>query len=213
MAQFAESITQLPIVEELKSSAGRGQILQSDVDQLYGLVLAIADAAGPLLSRIPTTFAQYTEHDIGHCRNLLDLCGRFIPPATLKMLNALELTLLVSSILLHDFGMFVSEEEKLAALQSAEFGDYLGADLERHAAIERAFLEDRSWEAEYLRDAALAEYFRRIAGRGTRRMTTSITELSVLPLDAATLSASARRFGSSLMTKSRPADRSCPDTA
>jgi hypothetical protein len=162
MAQYAELIAELPILQQLKASSGRDQIPETDVAQLYALVLRVADTAGPLLSRIPSTFTQYTEHDIGHCHNLLDLCGRFIPPATLYQLNAVELTLLALSVLLHDFGMFVSEDEKRTALESPEFNQYIGADLERQGAIERAELESRPWEAEYLRDAALAEYFRRI---------------------------------------------------
>lgn len=162
MAQFAELIAELPILQQLKTCAGRDQIPETDVAQLYALVLRVADTAGPLLSRIPSTFTQYTEHDIGHCHNLLDLCGRFIPPATLQRLNAVELTLLALSVLLHDFGMFVSEEEKRATVESPEFNQYIGADLDRQHAIERAQLESRPWEAEYLRDAALAEYFRRI---------------------------------------------------
>jgi hypothetical protein len=162
MAQYAERIAALPIVQVLKASAGRDQISQTEVDQLHGLILNIADAAGPLLSRVSHTFSQYTEHDIGHCRNLLDLCGRFIPPATLEQLNAVELALLISAILLHDFGMFVSEDEKITALESPEFGEYIGADTERQEAIDRARLEGRSWDADYLRDAALAEYFRRV---------------------------------------------------
>ncbi|HEV7764669.1 MAG TPA: ATP-binding protein [Thermoanaerobaculia bacterium] len=162
MAQHAELIAELPILQQLKTSAGRDQIPETDVGQLYALVLRVADTAGPLLSRIPSTFTQYTEHDIGHCHNLLDLCGRFIPPATLQKLNAVELTLLALSVLLHDFGMFVSEDEKRTVLESPAFNEYIGADLERQSAIERAEFESRPWEAEYLRDAALAEYFRRI---------------------------------------------------
>ncbi len=162
MGQYAELVAQLPILQQLRGSAGQDQIPESDVAQLYALVLRVADTAGPLLSRIPITFTQYTEHDIGHCRNLLDLCGRFIPPATLQNLNAVELTLLALSVLLHDFGMFVSEEEKRAALESPEFTEYIAADVDRQSAIERAEVELRPWEANYLRDAALAEYFRRI---------------------------------------------------
>lgn len=162
MAQYAELIAELPILQQLKASAGRDQIPETDVAQLYALVLRVADTAGPLLSRIPITFTQYTEHDIGHCRNLLDLCGRFIPDVTLQQMNAVELTLLGLSVLLHDFGMFVSEEEKRTALESLEFNEYIGADLERQSTIERAESESRPWEAAYLRDAALAEYFRRI---------------------------------------------------
>src|SRR5258706_11217381 len=101
MGQFAELIAELPILQQIKESAGRDQIPETDVAQLYALVLRVADTAGPLLSRIPITFTQYTEHDIGHCRNLLDLCGRFIPPATLRSMNAVELTFLALAVLLH----------------------------------------------------------------------------------------------------------------
>ena len=162
MAAYANLIADLPLLQALRYSSGRDQLSQTDVDQLYALALSVADAAGPLLSRISQMFVQYTEHDIGHCRNLLDICGRFIPPATLASLNAVELALLIVSILLHDFGMFVSTDEKQAVLASDEFRKFVAADVERQAAIELAHAEGRSWDAEYLRDAALAEFFRRL---------------------------------------------------
>ena len=46
------------------------------------MVLDVADIAGPLLSRVPMTFKQYTEHDLGHSVNLIRLMGEFVPEGT-----------------------------------------------------------------------------------------------------------------------------------
>src|SRR5207248_744800 len=77
-------------------------------------------------------------------------------------LNAVELALLILAILLHDFGMFVSEDEKRETLTSREFTEFLRADVARQEAIDSAVATGNDWEAEYLRDAALAEFFRRV---------------------------------------------------
>jgi hypothetical protein len=162
MGQHARLITDLKLVKELRRSAGREDIPAEDVEKLVALVNDVADVAGPLLERIPATFKQYTEHNILHCRNLLDLMGRFIPRETLRQLNALELTVLILSALLHDFGMFVSEKEKREALKSAEFDSFLAGHHDRATALEEARRNNDHERAEVISDALLAEYFRRL---------------------------------------------------
>lgn len=169
MGQYARLISDLKLVKELRKSAGREDISAEDVEKLVALVYEVADTAGPLLERIPATFKQYTEHNILHCRNLLDLMARFIPRETLKELNALELSVLILSALLHDFGMFVSEKEKRDALTSAEFDSFLAGHHDRAAALAEARRDDDHERAEIIQDALLAEYFRRLHPERARK--------------------------------------------
>ena len=64
--------------------------------------------------------------------------GRFIPPATLKAMNGLELAVLILSALLHDFGMFVSEKEKRDAVRSPEFESFISGHHDRATALVEA---------------------------------------------------------------------------
>ncbi|HEY0602687.1 MAG TPA: hypothetical protein VGD58_07235, partial [Herpetosiphonaceae bacterium] len=162
MGQYADQIATLELVLQLKKSAGRDNISQTEIDKLDGMVADAADTVGPLLKLIPQTFKQYTEHDIGHSRNILYLMGRFIPSATLEQLNGLELAILILSALLHDLGMFVSDEEKIATLQSREYSHFLAHHHDRVAAMNEARSKSDDYRADLIRDALLAEYFRRL---------------------------------------------------
>jgi molecular chaperone HtpG len=162
MGIHAKLISDLKLVKELKRSAGRDDIPEEEVEKLVAMVNDAADVAGPLLERIPATFKQYTEHNIRHCRNLIDLMGRFIPRDTLRRMNGLELSVLTLSALLHDFGMFVTEEEKREALESREFDSFLLGHHDRAAALEEAGRKGDHRRAEVIQDALLAEYFRRM---------------------------------------------------
>ncbi|HEX6370260.1 MAG TPA: hypothetical protein VF006_15175 [Longimicrobium sp.] len=162
MSQYASRIQDLLLFEELKNSAGRDGVSGADVTQLTGMVLHAAEVAGPLLKRIPSTFHQYTEHDIEHCRNVIDLMGRFIPAATRQRLNALELSMLLLSALLHDVGMYVTDEEKAGVLASGEFRRFMATHQDRAIAIREAEDAGQALRAAAIRDALLAEYFRRL---------------------------------------------------
>jgi hypothetical protein len=166
MTDYAAQIADLRLFTELKNSAGRDGISETDVTQLVGMVNHAAAVAGPLLALVPLTFRQYTNHDIDHCRNLIDLMGRFIPAETLKRLNGLELAVLILSALLHDFGMFVKDEEraafKQAALTSPEYGAFIAGHHARASAVEEARAAGEYERAEAIQDSLLADYFRRM---------------------------------------------------
>lgn len=166
MMDYAAQIADLKLFTELKNSAGRDGISETDVAQLVGMVNHAASVAGPLLALIPLTFRQYTNHDIDHCRNLIGLMGRFIPEETLKRLNGLELAVLILSALLHDFGMFVKDEEraafKQAAVTSPEYGAFIAGHHARASAVEEARAAGEYERAEAIQDSLLADYFRRM---------------------------------------------------
>ena len=74
-------------------------------------------------------------------------------------MNGLELAVLILAALLHDFGMFVSEQEKRAALQSPAFDSFLAGHHDRATALTEARAKGEHARAEVIQDTLLAEYF------------------------------------------------------
>jgi Histidine kinase-, DNA gyrase B-, and HSP90-like ATPase len=157
MGQFGEQIAALPLYELLLSKGKKGS--SADVMKLTGMVTDAADIAGPLLANIPVTFKQYTVHDVAHAANLIDLMGRFIPKKTQKAMSGVEVAVLMLSALLHDLGMYVTEEEKEEVL--ASFPSFLAASPETERALAEAKAGNRRGAERAIEDAALADYFRK----------------------------------------------------
>lgn len=171
MAGYAELITGTRLYSELLSSAGRNGISGAEIQSLAGLVSDVAEKIGPLLDRIVVTFHQYTNHDLGHSKNLLDHMGRFIPPETLEKLNALELTFLLLSAMLHDSGMEASDIEVAATLASEEFRHFRDrTQAERVKSAQAARAVGQESRARALEDAVLAEYYRRLHPERVRKV-------------------------------------------
>ncbi|HEU0301371.1 MAG TPA: hypothetical protein VFR37_18075 [Longimicrobium sp.] len=162
MTQYASRLEDLLLFQELLKSSGRDGVSRADVRQLSGMVLGAAEVVGPLLKRIPLTFRQYTDHDIEHSRNVIDLMGRFIPEETRKELNAIEISMLLLAALLHDVGMYVTDEEKARTLASEEFRSFMATHQDRAIAMQEAQDAGHTLRAEAIRDALLADYFRRL---------------------------------------------------
>jgi len=162
MGVYGDQIARLKLVREIAKSMDRDDLPESDVIQLHAMVLSVADQVGDLLAAIPMTFKQYTKHDLLHAKNLIDLMGRFIPAKTLKKLNGVELTVLVLVAMLHDFGMYVDEEEKQKIVDGEEFNELLDAMPEKRQAISDAEEARRPFAASVVRDAVLADFFRKL---------------------------------------------------
>ncbi|MEA2600997.1 MAG: molecular chaperone HtpG [Acidobacteriota bacterium] len=163
MAEFADLISNLLLYQELDHTADRDSIGATDVARLKGLVNDVADTAGPAMAQIPVTFRQYTVHDIHHCRNVIDLMGKILPAETREKLNALEITCLLLSALLHDVGMVVSDSEKAETLLSGDFRRFRAEDrADRNKAIEESRADHNEPRAQAIEDALLAEYYRRL---------------------------------------------------
>lgn len=162
MGIYADQIEKLKLYKRLKEYLYEGtDFSSSDITTLESMVVGVADSIGDLLKRIPETFKQYTEHDIRHCCNVIDLMGRFIPTDTLQQLNPLELTILILTALLHDTGMIVSDQEKESFLGLEEFKDFKVRNQEQLRAIEEAISKGNNFRARAIEDALLAEYLRR----------------------------------------------------
>ncbi len=163
MAEFADLISDLPLYQELDNAAGRDSIAATDVVRLKGLVNEVADAVGPAMALIPVTFRQYTVHDIRHCKNVITRMGEILPPETLAKLNALEITFLLLSALLHDIGMVVTDHEKAETFLSQGFRRFqVEGHADRNKAIDEARSAGNEPRARAIEDALLAEYYRRL---------------------------------------------------
>jgi len=162
MGIYADQVVKLKLYRQLKEYPCKdSSFSSSNITKLESMVIDVADKIGDLLKRIPETFKQYTEHDIRHCCNVIDLMGRFIPTDTLQKLNPLELTIIILTALLHDTGMIVSDQEKENFLGLDEFRDFKVRNQERLRAIEEAISKGNDFRARAIEDALLAEYLRR----------------------------------------------------
>lgn len=127
--------------------------------------------AGPLLDSVGRrAFGSYTLHNRDHAKKVLHLAGYLIPQNTLSELSALESAMLVFSSYLHDMGMALTEEKRMAVLGSDEFLALLETlpevsrslaecrkKLDSAEPIERIALENKIFELEEL---ALTRFLR-----------------------------------------------------
>ena len=70
----------------------------------------------------PCFFPDYTIHGIDHVNVVLDLADHLIPDETMAYLRPKEVAILVASIIIHDIGMFITED----GLERILIGDRAG---------------------------------------------------------------------------------------
>ncbi|TGE15584.1 HD domain-containing protein [Hymenobacter elongatus] len=102
-------------------------------------LIPVAEA---LLNRIPSYMPEYTLHNIGHCRTILDNIRKILPDQV--QLNIIELTILIQAVFLHDIGMVINKEEAETIKKTSEF--------------KKTFID---FEANADEDDILTEYIRR----------------------------------------------------
>ena len=76
-----------------------------------------------LLNRIPAYMAEYTLHDIKHCKAILDNINNIIPSDV--HLNIVELTILIQAVILHDIGMVINKTKATQIKETEGFKNIL----------------------------------------------------------------------------------------
>ena len=90
-------------------------------------VFSILKVIEPLFKDI-NYFPEYTLHDSKHIENVLIISSDLIPEKTFKNLEPKSIEYLVAAILIHDLGMFISQDG-LENLIFGEQGNKWGSDL------------------------------------------------------------------------------------
>lgn len=72
-----------------------------------------------LLNRVPINMPEYTNHDIKHSYEILNIISKILPQNV--NLNIVEIQILIYTVLLHDIGMVINNAEKEELLKSDEF--------------------------------------------------------------------------------------------
>ncbi|MCH5158737.1 MAG: ATP-binding protein [Clostridiales bacterium] len=85
----------------------------------------------------PAFFPDYTLHGITHVNMVLELADRLIPDDTLKKLTARDVSVLISSIVLHDIGMFITEDGLFKLIFNENANDKID------------ILDKNSWKSEW----------------------------------------------------------------
>ncbi|GGG05499.1 HD domain-containing protein [Paenibacillus abyssi] len=111
-------------------------------------ILTMAREVEPILSEgIHQTFKKYTLHNIEHSIRIIESMYDLIPDVT--KISDLDIALLIYSALLHDIGMFVSEEEII----NIQNGHCFSSEINYHAVLKK-FNDDHA--------QAIQDYIRRI---------------------------------------------------
>ena len=138
----------------------RDNISDPEITKLRGVVIECANRVEEILLQIPITFRQYTLHNLLHSFNVAERIYEFLPKDINGAipLNALELTILWVSILLHDSGMAVSDRER-AEIQGSE--EYLSFISSRRYHGNNISNEKEPYTERLSEDALFAEFIRR----------------------------------------------------
>lgn len=161
-----KDITSSKLFEQLDLLVGVDGIDKDEVTHLRSALLKIAERAGIEWGTIRTAFPQYTDHSVQHMVNILDLIYDFLPKKKAGkkekiQINALELTLLIAAVLLHDVGMAVTPAEKEAAKNDPQYRQLRSKMNDRVEAAEKARKAGDKVTADAIDDAIMVEFFRK----------------------------------------------------
>jgi len=87
------------------------QYLKEQNVLLYGNVIQMYYICDNILKEIPKTFANYTLHDISHSVRVISYMTDLIREENLSEFSDLHIASIIFAGLMHDIGMFVSDEE------------------------------------------------------------------------------------------------------
>lgn len=161
-----KDITSSKLFEQLDLLVGVDDIDEEDVTHLRSALLKIAKRADTEWGKIIVSFPQYTDHSVQHMVNILDLIYDFLPKKKAGkkekiQINALELSLLIAAVLLHDVGMAVTPAEKEAAKNDPQYRQLRSKMNDRVEAAEKARRAGDKVTADAIDDAILVEFFRK----------------------------------------------------
>lgn len=134
----------------------------------YNKILDVYDISDNILKEIPKTFSNYTLHDINHSIRVIDYMTKFIKKR-FKAFSELELAMIVYVGLLHDVGMFVSDNEYEQLIekfgkQSGLFKNYSLKEkntyLQNHIRDEHGRRVQKILSQEYIVGANISSLFR-----------------------------------------------------
>lgn len=86
---------------------------------LYSKIINVFRACQTILGQIPSVFPNYTLHDINHSIRVIDYMTDFLSD-DLSVYSNLHLSMIVFVGLLHDIGMFVTEDELITEYSRLE---------------------------------------------------------------------------------------------
>ena len=78
------------------------------------------DAVIPDLREVSRTLPEFTPHDDKHISNLFELTEQLLHPGLLEALTSTEAFVLAASLVGHDWGMAVSDDEKSVICDASE---------------------------------------------------------------------------------------------
>lgn len=110
--------------------------LSKDADY-YANVTRLASNVADFYSLSPEFFPDYTIHGIKHVNAVLELADKLITPSTMEFLTARDLSILISSIIIHDLGMFLT----IDGVQKLLFSEWCNNRIDG--------LDERSWADEW----------------------------------------------------------------
>jgi molecular chaperone HtpG len=123
------------------------KLLKDKQSPFFDNVMKVYNEVKEILNnRIPVIFSNYTLHNVGHSLRIINYMGKIVEDP--KLLNDLEITLLILSALLHDVGMAVSDD----TIKRIKTGHYTYNGM-KYSAMKRVVKTDNLALEEYVRRA------------------------------------------------------------
>ena len=120
----------IQIPSRMKECLSQDSSYYANVTRLVSNVVDFYDCS-------PVFFPDYTIHGTKHVNAVLELADQLIAPVTIQQLTSRDVSYLISSIIIHDLGMFLSAE----GVHKLLFGEW------RNKRIES--LDEKTWENEW----------------------------------------------------------------
>ena len=127
--------------------------------QYCGMIESSFDSLHNYLHEIRRYFYHFTDHSITHSIRILNRISSFLSPEQISKLTTAELYLLISSALIHDIGMVVSEADVEHFLKSDIFKKQYASVLEQNDICLSGEL-DADWLSLGVGRSLIADYFR-----------------------------------------------------